>query len=235
MFQSGRTGHEQAMTKHLHRDLTALHHEILALSAIVEEMIDKATLALCEGRVELAAEVIATDEQVDEREVRIEEECLKMLALHQPVAIDLRRIATVMKVNNDLERIADLAVNMAERSQALAEHPAFPIPVKLSTMAELAMQMVHTVLDFFVNMDATGARRVMLLDDKVDALNVEIIHELHARMQAAPEAITPSLYCFSAARHIERIADHATNIAEDIIYLVEGTIVRHQHQPLPAS
>jgi phosphate transport system protein len=223
------------MTKHLHRDLEALHQEVLALSAIVEEMIDKAGMAICEGRVDLADEVIGTDTEVDGREVRIEEECLKMLALHQPVAIDLRRIATVLKVNNDLERIADLAVNVAERSQALAEHPGFPMPVNLSRMLGLAMQMVHSALDFFVNMDARGARQVMLLDDEVDVLNVQVIQELQARMQETPSMVVPCLQCFSASRHIERIADHATNIAEDVIYLAEGNIVRHQHHQVPSS
>ena len=172
------------MTKHFYRDMDTLHEDILSLSALVEEMIDNAAKALRERDVQLAREVAATDEQVDQREVRIEEFCLKVLALHQPVAVELRRVATVMKVNNDLERIADLAVNVAERAASLSRYPAFAIPADLRQM--------------------------------VDSNSIE-----------------PALHCFSAARHVERIADHATNIAEDVIYLVEGDIVRHAHSAEP--
>ncbi len=217
------------MSKHLQRDMENIHREILSLSAIVEEMIDKATLSLSSRRHELADEVIATDDLVDQREVRIEEECLKMLALHQPVAIDLRRVATVLKVNNDLERIADLAVNIAERSQSIDEYPEFPVPETLAHMVALATQMVRSALDAFVNLDAQAARRIMRMDDDVDRHNRDIILELQSLMQERNELIPPALHCFSVARHIERIADHASNIAEDVIYLVEGDIVRHKH------
>lgn len=216
------------MTKHLQRDMENVHRDILSLSALVEEMIGNAARALSERRAELAAEVIDTDRDVDQREVHIEEECLKMLALHQPVAVDLRRIATVLKVNNDLERIADLAVNIAERSRSIDEYPAFPIPAKLQRMVALATQMVRGVLDAFVNLDTQQARRIMLLDDEVDQLNVDIIDELRTQMRSGGNLVEPALHCFSASRHIERIADHATNIAEDVVYLVEGEIVRHR-------
>jgi phosphate transport system protein len=195
---------------------------------MVEEMIDKAARALSERKPDLAGEVIELDNLVDEREVHIEEECLKLLALHQPVAIDLRRIATVLKVNNDLERIADLAVNIAERAKSLDDYPAYPLPAKLSRMAVTASQMVHGALDAFVNLDATAARRLIELDQTVDELNVEIIRDLQGLMQQNPNLVPPALYCFSATRHIERIADHATNIAEDVVYLAEGDIVRHK-------
>lgn len=216
------------MSKHLQRDLENVHLEMLSMSAIVEEMIDKASRALIEGDVELAAEVIHTDEQVNHGEVHIEEECLKMLALHQPVAIDLRRIATMVKVNNDLERIADLAVNIAERAQCLTAFPAFQMPARLERMVTLATQMVRGALDAFVNLDALSARRVCLHDDEVDEDNRRIIDELQDLMKRDPEMITPAMHAFSATRHVERIADHATNIAEDVIYLVEGEIARHK-------
>ena len=134
------------MSKHLQRDMESLHRQILSLSAMVEEMIDKATSSLSQRSPDLAEEVIRSDRQVDRREVVIEEECLKMLALHQPVAGDLRRIATVLKVNNDLERIADLAVNIAERSQCIDDHPEFPIPDKLGRMVNMATQMVRSAI-----------------------------------------------------------------------------------------
>lgn len=223
------------MSKHLERDMEFLHREILAMSAKVEEMLDHATMALRTRDVELAAQVVASDAEVDAREVRIEEECLKMLALHQPAAALLRRIATVLKVNSDLERIADLTVNIAERAQALAEYLGMPLPSQLDRMADLAMEMVRAALDSFVNMDSRQARRIIRLDDQVDRLNDESIAYLQQRMQENSAAIAPCLHFFSAVRHIERIADHATNIAEDVIYLVEGEIARHKplSAPLP--
>ena len=217
------------MTKHLNRDMDRIHRDVLSLTAIVETMIDQASLALTERRFELASEVVEADERVDQGEVHIEEECLKMLALHQPVASDLRRIATVLKVNNDLERIADLAVNIAERARALDEHPQFPVPEKLSRMVRLATHMVRNVMNAFVNLDAESARHVILSDDEVDRLNREVITQLQKTMQQDAAVVVPAMHCFSASRHIERIADHATNIAEDVIYLVEGEIVRHKH------
>lgn len=223
------------MSKHLQRDMELLHREILSLSALVEEVLDKAVRALGERRLDLAREVILGDSQIDQAEVRIEEECLKILALHQPVAVDLRRIATVLKVNSDLERMADLAVNIAQRAELLANRPQFPIPGQLTQMVELTTQMVRGALDAFVNLDSQAARRVCALDDEVDAYNRQVIEELQARMRANPDDVEPGLHCFSASRHVERIADHATNIAEDVIYLVEGEIARHRYDSLHVS
>jgi phosphate transport system protein len=217
------------MSKHLQRDIERLNQELLSISSMVEEMIDKATQALSERRYDLADQVVASDPFVDQHEVHVEEECLKMLALHQPVAVDLRRIATVMKVNNDLERIADLAVSIAQRAKAMDEFPAFPIPEQLPQMVVLATQMVRGAMDAFVNMDAAAARRIMAMDSSVDQYNRDLIGVLQALMQRRPELVAAAVHCFSAVRHIERIADHATNIAEDVVYLVEGDIVRHRH------
>jgi phosphate transport system protein len=217
------------MSRHLQRDIESLNAALLNVSSMVEEMIDKATQALSQRRYDLAEEVVNSDNYVDRHEVGVEEECLKMLALHQPVAVDLRRIATVMKVNNDLERIADLAVSIAQRAQAMDSAPAFPVPEQLPHMVTLATQMVRGVMDAFVNMDAAAARRIMAMDSAVDQYNRDIIGVLQSLMQKRPELVPAALHCFSAARHIERIADHATNIAEDVVYLVEGDIVRHRH------
>lgn len=232
-FDTGFT--ETYMTKHLQRDLDSLHQQVLSLSATVEEMIEKAAMAFTERRREMADHVIESDNVVDQMEVQIEEECLKILALHQPVAIDLRRTATVLKVNNDLERIADLAVNIAERARSLDDYPTFPLPAKLIGMANMASQMVREVLDAFVSLDAVAARKLITRDDAIDQLNVEIIGELQIQMQKNPALVAPALYCFSATRHIERIADHATNIAEDVVYLVEGDIVRHRRPISPTT
>lgn len=217
------------MSVHLHRDMENLQKRVLALSAVAEEMIDRARRVFCERKFDEAAAVIAMDSEVDEREVAIEEECLKILALHQPVASDLRRIAAVLKINNDIERIADLAVNIAQRSQCLAEFPEFVVPERVLQMVDLTTQMVRSALDSFVNLDAQAARRVIRLDDTVDQHNREIIDDLQTQMQQQPQSVAACLHCFSAVRHVERIADHAVNIGEDVIYLAEGAIVRHRH------
>lgn len=216
------------MSKHLQRDLENLQRDLLTLAASVEEAIHKAIRALQGHDAKLAQEVIAGDEQIDQDENHVEEECLKILALHQPVAIDLRRIAAAMKINTDLERMADLAEDIAERALVLDRPPKIAIPENLQRMTDLTTTMVRQSLDAFVNLDARQARRVCRLDDEVDRYNREIIDELILIMQKSPEMVEPGLSLFSAIRHLERIADHATNIAEDVVYLVEGAIVRHR-------
>jgi phosphate transport system protein len=219
----------------LERDLEDLHRDILALAGAVEEAICGAIRALQGRDVNLARRVIAGDDLIDEQENRIEEECLKMLALHQPVAADLRRIAAVLKINTDLERMADLAVDIAERAVCLAELPSLPIPEKLQRMTDLTTGMVRRSLEAFVKQDTREARTVRQLDDEVDRYNAEIIQELIQAMRSSPEMAEPALSLFSATRHLERIADHATNIAEDVIYLVEGEIVRHRPEAVQAG
>ncbi len=216
------------MTRHLDRDMDRLHRDILSLCTRVEEMIDNAALALCKGRAHLADQVAEDDKHVDQQEVMIEEECLKMLALHHPVAVDLRRIATVVKVNNDLERIADLAVNIAERASGVCEYPDFVIPEGVDAMVASVTRMVRSALDAFVNLETFAARAVIGMDDEVDEMNSLLIARLTEIMQRDSHLVVPSLHCFSAIRHLERIADLATNIAEDSIYLVDGDIVRHR-------
>jgi phosphate transport system protein len=216
------------MSKHLERDLDDLQKDLLALAASVEEAIHKAIRALQERDVALAEEVIDGDNDIDEEENHVEEECLKVLALHQPVAVDLRRVASVLLINTDLERMADLAEDIAERAVALARWPVMPIPADLQRMTDLTSSMVRQALDAFVNLDPKLARLVCRLDDEVDRYNKSIIDELIKLMQRSPDMVEPGLSFFSATRHLERIADHATNIAEDVIYLVEGAIVRHR-------
>jgi phosphate transport system protein len=216
------------MSKHLERDLDDLQRDILSMAAAVEEAIHKAIRALQGREVQLALEVIAGDSEIDQEENQVEEECLKMLALHQPVAIDLRRITAALKINTDLERMADLAEDIAERAVQLAQPPHIPIPDNLQRMTDLTTSMVRQSLDSFVTLDAKLARWVCRLDDEVDRYNHEIIEEIVRTMQQAPELVPPGLSLFSATRHLERIADHATNVAEDVIYLVEGEIVRHR-------
>jgi phosphate transport system protein len=217
------------MSQHLRRDLDDLRVELLSLFGVVEQMIDKSVRALCDRRTDLAEEVIKGDEQVDRTEVMIEEACLKILALHQPVASDLRWLTMVIKINSDLERMADLACNIAERALALHRFPLFPIPSDLQVMVREANGMVRSALDAFVESDATLAAEVIRRDDRVDALNRQVIGELLGLMKETPENVEPALHCFSAARHLERIGDLAENLAEDVIYLAKGEIVRHLH------
>jgi phosphate transport system protein len=216
------------MSKHLVRDLDNLQRQILSMAGHVEEAIYKSIQALQEHNRALAHEVIAGDNRIDELDNAVTEECLKLLALHQPVARDLRRIASVFMITTDLERMGDLAADIAERAKVLP--PDMVIPDKLSRMTDVTTSMVRQSLDSFVNLDSKQARRVIRLDDEVDRYNAEIIDELMARMKSSPDSIEPCLSLFSAVRHLERIADHATNIAEDVLYLADGEIVRHRHQ-----
>jgi phosphate transport system protein len=216
------------MSIHLHRDLEKLKKDILTMGVMVEDAIQKSIAALHEHRSQLAREVMDGDSRIDRFEVDIEEQCLKILALHQPVAEDLRFIAAVIKMNNDLERMGDLAVNIAERARCLVEEVPIPVPDQLRAMTDATKRMVRESLDAFVNRDAGRARAICTQDDEVDDYNRQIISELQALMVSDPRLINGALHLFSASRHLERIADHATNIAEDVVYLVEGEIVRHK-------
>jgi phosphate transport system protein len=216
------------MAKHLERDLDDLQRDLLALAGLVEGAIYKSIQALQERDVLLAREIIAGDTQIDHEENHIDEECLKLLALHQPVAVDLRRIIAARMINTDLERMGDLAEEIAERAIHLASPPLMPIPEKLQRMTDLTTMMVRQSLDSFVNLDTHVAQAVMRMDDEVDRYNEEIIAELIEAMKKSPALVEAGLSMFSAVRHLERIADHATNIAEDVVYLVEGEIIRHR-------
>lgn len=216
------------MSKHLQRDLDFLQRDLLALAASVEEALHKTIKALVERHPPLAKQVIDGDQVIDAEENHVEEECLKILALHQPVAVDLRRIAGVLKINAELERMGDLAEEIAERALHLAGLPPIPMPAKLQRMTDLTTSMVRQSLDAFVNFDARLARTVCRLDDEVDRYNSEIIEEIIGMMKKSPDKVEQGLSFFSATRHLERIADHATNIAEDVVYMVEGEIIRHR-------
>jgi phosphate transport system protein len=216
------------MAIHLQRDLDNLQRDLLALAGLVEGAIHKSILALQQREARLAREVIAGDTQIDREENHIDEECLKILALHQPVAVDLRRIIAAMKINTDLERMGDLAEEIAERAIHLSRPPLLPIPEKLQRMTDLTTMMVRESLDAFVNLNTVEAQTVMRMDDEVDRFNSEIIAELIQEMRSSPALVEAGLSMFSAVRHLERIADHATNIAEDVVYLVDGEIIRHR-------
>ena len=159
--------------------------------------------------------------------MQIEDKCLKILALHQPVAIDLRRITTVLKISGELERVADLAVNIVERAVGLLDAPELQIPDKLVDMAQAAVDMLHRSIDAYVTLDTQLARKVCRDDDSIDQANASMIKHLIDQMHHQPDRLDALLHLFSAVRQVERVADHATNIAEDVVYLVEGKIIRH--------
>ncbi|HDR16969.1 MAG TPA: phosphate signaling complex protein PhoU [Desulfobacteraceae bacterium] len=216
------------MTRHLQNELRKLRNRVLSLGALVEENLHLAVKSI-EGRdVDLAARVVGADREIDEMEVEVEEECLKIMALHQPVAVDLRFLAAVIKINNDLERIGDEAVNIAERVIYLASRSPVPIDIEYVTMAEKTQRMLKDSLDSLVNLDADLAYKVILKDDEVDTLNREIIDKVIETGHHHPEHVGPLISHVSISRYLERIADHATNIAEEVIYMIEGEIPRHR-------
>jgi phosphate transport system protein len=216
------------MSRHLERDLDNLRRDLVTLAGAVEEAVLKAVRALQTRDAALAREVIAADDHIDAGENHVEEECLKLLALHQPVAIDLRRVTAVMLINVDLERVADLAEDLAERAIALADLPEGPIPNAFQRMTDLATTMVRQSLDAFVRQDTRLARAVWRQDDEVDRLNDEVIRDLVQNMQGQPELVETGLSWFSATRQLEGIADLAVNVAEETIHLAEGVIARHR-------
>ena len=220
------------MSLHLQRDLERLHHEVLSQAGRVERMIYDSVSALCQRRYDLIASVLVQDDVVDKKEVQVEEECLKLLALHQPVARDLRHITTILKLNADLERIADLGCNIAERAEYLQGYPYFPTPNELSSMAENATEMLRMALDAFVNSDTKAAEKVIQLEARVDQQNRDIIKELEDLLRQDSTQVEPALHVFSAARNIEQVGDHAENMAEEVIYMIDGQIIRHNHTQL---
>jgi phosphate transport system protein len=211
----------------LKRDIERLKTNILSLSAVVEEAVQKAMLATERRDPVMAQSVIQGDKRVDVLEVELEEECLKILALHQPVAMDLRFIIAVLKINNDLERIGDLAVNVAERAIFLADHKDVAPPPTLAELADKTQRMLHKSLDALVNTDTALAKEVLATDDEVDSLHRGMYGRVQKRAEENPKEIAGLFQWLSVSRYLERIADQATNIAEDVIYMMEGEIIRH--------
>lgn len=216
------------MSMYLTREIENLRKKILALGARAEAAVRDAAGAIEHRDEALARNVIAQDVGLDEMEVRIEEDCFRTLALHQPVASDLRFVIAVLKINNDLERVGDLAVNIAEHGVFLATQPPLNVPFDLAAMARQARAMLVQSLDSLVNRSAAGARRVLVSDDEIDAMNRQMYLLVREASQARPDQAESLIHLLSVSQHLERIADHATNVAEDVIYMLEGVIVRHQ-------
>jgi phosphate transport system protein len=204
-----------------------LKKKTLSLCAVVEQRVHDAARAVEQQDADLARQVIEGDAQVDQEEIRVEEECLRILALYQPVAVDLRLIVAVLKINNDLERIGDMAVNMARKAVAIAAAPPIGIPFDLVTMAEKTKAMLRDGLDCMVNLDTRLAREVCARDEEVDLKKRIVREQVEELLQSEPERAPVLLKILAVSRNLERIADLATNIAEDVIYIAEGDIVRH--------
>lgn len=215
------------MPRHFEIELDRLRTNIIKMGSLVDEQIELALKALLETNVTLAQFVIDRDQRVDEFDNQIDTQCERIFALTQPVAIDLRLIMSALKINNELERIGDIAVNIAERVEPIRERPDLVRQVPLADMATQARLMVKQAIDSFINNDPSLARDILLQDDKVDNLDREIFHQLVAYMKNDHDSIEPASHLMILSRHLERLADHATNIAEDVIFLVDAKIIKH--------
>lgn len=216
------------MTLHFAREVSRLRRLLLLLCEAVEENLRRSVDSVMKRDQSIAMTVIEKDLQIDELEVDVEEECLKILALHQPVANDLRFIVSALKINNDLERIGDLAVNIAERSLFLCSMQIPETKFDFPGMAEKAQQMVRNSLDALLRQDVELAQRVRESDDEVDEMNRAMYEQIKEGIRKEPQHVDALVHLLSISRHLERVADHATNIAEDVIYMIKGKIVRHR-------
>ncbi len=215
------------MPVHLQKELERLKKRILSLGAMVEERVRMAGRALEQRDSVVAEQIIATDYEIDELEVEVEEECLKILALHQPVAVDLRFLAAVVKINRDLERIGDEAVNIADCVAVISRRPPLDVSLGFVPMVEKAQSMFKKSLDALVNLDLDEAFLVLTLDDEVDQIYRSISIQVKDLIRQSPDRVEYLINLLLISRYLERIADHATNIAEEVIYMIEGEIVRH--------
>jgi len=228
--QGGADWDEERVTlgRHFLRDLEGLWGGVLKLAAVVEDTLNRSVQALCDGRPDLADEVRVGEHAVDRWEVQIERECLKVLALHQPVASDLRRVAAVLKISGDLERMSDLAWHIAKRVRKLADDPlVFPIPQAIEGLATDALSQVRHSLDALTQCDTGLARTVIAADRPIDRRYRAVLKELKQSIRLHPDRVDSWLRLINTARNLERVADHACNIAESVIYLKEGDIIRH--------
>lgn len=217
------------MSRHLQRRIEKLKQQILDLGGLVEQALRDALRALDERDVDLARAVVRVDAEIDQREIELEEECLSTLALEQPVAFDLRYVVAVMKMNNDLERIGDLAANIAGQVVLLAEVERLEnIPFDLPGMERLVLEMLKSALDSLLTVDLETADAVRRTDDRVDEIYARMFEQVEREMEREPSKVRQLVHLLNVARNLERIADHACNIAEDVLYLGRGDIVRHE-------
>src|ERR1035437_216458 len=213
--------------RHFEDELDTLRSMLIRMGSLVDEQIETAIQALRESNEELASYVIEREERVNELDLAVEGQCQRIFATAQPVAVDLRLLLAAMRMNGDFERIGDIAVNIAERVEALEDHAALIERVKAFEMISMARQMLTDVINAFIHSDGEQARAVFEKEDQVDALNREIFFNLIDAMKSDPLLIEPSAHLMALLRHIERLADHATNIAEDVVFIAEAKLLRH--------
>ena len=215
------------MSAHFQREISKLKQHVLSLCTMVEGQVEKAVRAVQLHDDELAAEVERLDEETDLREIEVEEECLKTLALYQPVAGDLRFVVSTLKINHDLERIGDLAVNIARKVRGLVFDPPPELTCDLGLMCEKTQNLLRDSIDSLVSLNATDAVAISTRDDEIDQMKATIRKEIETAIRQRPEKVGSLLRMLAVSRNLERIADLAANIAEDVVYLVEGRIMRH--------
>lgn len=218
------------MERHFENDLKELKERLLYMGGIAENMIDQSISALVERKEQLTKDVFQNESVINDMQIEVDDRCFKLIALHQPMAVDLRFIIAAMKICSDLERIGDLAVNIAENTVDILKYPQLKPLIDIPRMAEISKKMVKDSLDAFVNKNNDLARDVLLRDDEVDALKNQVFRELLTYMTSDPKTISRALDLILVSRHLERIADHATNIAEDVIYMILGKDIRHHKE-----
>ena len=216
------------MPKRLQKDIEKIKKMVLSVGAMVEERVRMSIKAIETWDAVLAEEIVRRDYEIDELEIEVEEECLKILALHQPVAVDLRFLIATIKINSELERIGDEAVNIANRVRNISKRRKLKLSFGFSVMAEKAATMLRLSLDALVNLDLDMAFKVLTLDDEVDQMHREIYDRIKEAMSQNPEYVGYLINLYTTSRHLERVGDHSTNIAEEVIYLIEGEIIRHR-------
>jgi len=216
------------MPKRLQRDIEKIKKMVLSVGAMVEERLRMSIKAIETWDAGLAEDIIRRDYEIDELEIEVEEECLKILALHQPVAVDLRFIIATIKINSELERIGDEAVNIANRVRNISKRRKLDLSFDFTIMAEKAATMLRLSLDALVNLDQDLAFKVLTLDDEVDLMHREIYDRIKEAMSQNPNYVGYLINLYTTSRHLERVGDHSTNIAEEVIYLIEGEIIRHR-------
>jgi phosphate transport system protein len=214
--------------RHFEKELDQLKENLLEMARLAEEATNNAVQSIVKRDSDLAQTTFAGEDRINKMEIAIEEMCLKLLALRQPMAADLRFITAALKITTDLERIGDQAVNIAERAISLNQEPQIKPYIDIPRMAQIAQSMVRDVLDAFVNRDSKLARSVCERDDVVDGLHDQILRELITYMIADPKTITRSVHLMFVSRCLERIADHATNVAEDVIFMVDALVIKHR-------
>ena len=225
----------ERVTRHFEEELEILQQRLLSMGGLAEDRMGDSVRAVTQRDPALVERILTGDEPINSLHIEIDDRCFKLLALHQPMAADLRAIVAAVKINTDLERVGDLAVNIAEAAKRYLQHPPVKPLIDIPRMGDIAQRMLRDALDAFVRRDTRLAEAVLAADDTLDALKTQIFRELLTFMLSEPSTIEPALDLILISRHLERIGDHATNIAEDVIFMVSARDVRHHIADHPSQ